>query len=42
MVYTATRTLLAAGANVAAGGDNVRDAFDAVGRADPLETAARW
>jgi cytosine deaminase len=37
---TATRTLLAAGANVAAGGDNVRDAFNAVGRADPLETAA--
>ncbi len=37
---TATRTLRAAGANVAAGGDNVRDAFNAVGRADPLETAA--
>ena len=37
---TATRALLAAGANVAAGGDNVRDAFNAVGRADPLETAA--
>jgi cytosine/creatinine deaminase len=37
---TATRALLTAGANVAAGGDNVRDAFNAVGRADPLETAA--
>lgn len=37
---TATRSLLTAGANVAAGGDNVRDAFNAVGRADPLETAA--
>jgi len=37
---TATRALLAAGANVAAGGDNVRDAFNAVGRADPMETAA--
>ena len=37
---TATRSLLAAGANVAAGGDNVRDAFNAVGRADPMETAA--
>jgi cytosine deaminase len=37
---TATRALLAAGVNVAAGGDNVRDAFNAVGRADPLETAA--
>jgi cytosine deaminase len=37
---TALRTLRAAGANVAAGGDNVRDAFNAVGRADPLETAA--
>ena len=37
---TATRTLLDAGVNLAAGGDNVRDAFNAVGRADPLETAA--
>ena len=37
---TATRALLSAGANVAAGGDNVRDAFNAVGRADPLEAAA--
>jgi cytosine deaminase len=37
---TATRALLTASANVAAGGDNVRDAFNAVGRADPIETAA--
>lgn len=37
---TAVRALLAAGVDVAAGGDNVRDPFCAVGRADPLETAA--
>jgi len=37
---TAIRALLSAGADVAAGGDNVRDAFNAVGRADALETAA--
>ena len=37
---TAARPLMAAGVNLAAGGDNVRDAFNAVGRADPLETAA--
>ncbi len=37
---TAIRPLLDAGVNVAAGGDNVRDPFNAVGRADPVETAA--
>ncbi|MCU1488044.1 MAG: hypothetical protein JWN67_4790 [Actinomycetia bacterium] len=37
---TAVRALLDAGVTVAAGGDNVRDPFNAVGRADPLETAA--
>jgi cytosine deaminase len=37
---TALRPLLEAGATVAAGGDNLRDPFNAVGRADPLETAS--
>lgn len=37
---TALRALLDAGALLAAGGDNVRDPFNPMGRADPLETAA--
>ena len=37
---TALRPLLEAGATVAAGGDNLRDPFNVVGRADPLETAS--
>ena len=37
---TAIRPLLNAGANVAAGADNVRDPFNSMGRSDPLETAA--
>jgi cytosine deaminase len=37
---TAVRALLDAGANVAAGADNVQDPFNLVGRGDPLETAA--
>lgn len=37
---TAIRTLRAAGVPVAAGGDNVQDPFNCLGRADPLETAA--
>jgi cytosine deaminase len=37
---TALRPLLEAGVTVAAGGDNLRDPFNAVGRADPLETAS--
>ncbi|MEH3054317.1 MAG: amidohydrolase family protein [Patulibacter minatonensis] len=37
---TAVRALRAAGATVAAGADNVRDPFNAVGRSDALETAA--
>ena len=37
---TAVRALLNAGVQVAAGGDNVRDPFNPVGRADPLETAS--
>jgi cytosine/creatinine deaminase len=37
---TALRALLDAGATVAGGGDNLRDPFNAVGRADPLETAS--
>lgn len=37
---TAIRPLLDAGCTVAGGGDNVRDPFNCVGRADPLETAA--
>lgn len=36
---TAVRALLAAGATVAAGGDNVQDPFNPLGRGDPLETA---
>lgn len=37
---TAIAALRAAGALVAAGGDNVQDPFNLVGRSDPLETAA--
>ncbi|MGH3664242.1 MAG: amidohydrolase family protein [Micromonosporaceae bacterium] len=37
---TAVRALREAGAVVAAGGDNVQDPFNSVGRADPLETAS--
>lgn len=37
---TAVRALLDAGVTVAAGGDNIRDPFNPVGRADPLETAS--
>jgi cytosine deaminase len=37
---TAVRALRAAGAVVAAGGDNLRDAFHPVGRGDALEVAA--
>jgi cytosine/creatinine deaminase len=37
---TALRALLDAGVTVAAGGDNLRDPFNLVGRADPLETAS--
>ena len=37
---TAVRPLLDAGANVAAGADNVRDPFNSMGRSDPFETAA--
>lgn len=37
---TAIDPLLDAGVNVAAGGDNVQDPFNIVGRSDPLETAA--
>jgi cytosine deaminase len=37
---TALRPLLEAGATVAGGGDNLRDPFNPVGRADPLETAS--
>jgi cytosine deaminase len=37
---TAIRALLAAGVTVAAGGDNLRDPFNPVGRADPLEAAS--
>lgn len=37
---TAVRPLLEAGANVAAGADNVRDPFNSMGRSDPFETAA--
>lgn len=37
---TALPALLEAGVNVTAGGDNVRDPFNAVGRSDALETAA--
>ncbi|TQS47028.1 amidohydrolase family protein [Cryptosporangium phraense] len=34
------RAMLEAGIEVAAGGDNLRDPFNAVGRGDPLETAS--
>jgi cytosine deaminase len=37
---TALRDLLDAGVTLAAGGDNLRDPFNPVGRADPLETAS--
>jgi cytosine deaminase len=37
---TALRALLEAGATVAAGGDNLRDPFNPVGRVDPLETTS--
>ncbi len=37
---TATRALLNAGVTLAGGGDNIRDPFNPVGRADPLETAS--
>ena len=37
---SALRTLLDAGVVVAAGGDNLRDPFNPLGRADPLEAAA--
>lgn len=37
---TALQALRAAGATVAAGGDNLQDPFNSVGRADPLETAS--
>jgi cytosine deaminase len=36
---TAVKALRAAGVNVAAGGDNLQDPFNPVGRGDPLETA---
>ena len=37
---TAVRALLDGGVVLAGGGDNIRDPFNPVGRADPLETAA--
>jgi len=37
---TALRSLLDAGATLAAGADNLQDPFNTVGRGDPLETAA--
>jgi cytosine deaminase len=37
---TAIAALRRAGANVAAGADNLQDPFNTVGRVDPLETAA--
>jgi len=37
---TAVRTLLEAGVCVGAGGDNLQDPFNPMGRADPLETAS--
>jgi cytosine/creatinine deaminase len=37
---TAIAELRAAGVTVAAGGDNIRDPFNPLGRADPLETAS--
>ena len=38
---TAVRTLLEEGVTVAAGGDNVQDAFNLIGSGVPLETAYR-
>ena len=37
---TAIASLRAAGVNVAAGADNVRDPFNSMGRSDPMETAS--
>lgn len=37
---TALRALLDAGVDLAAGGDNLRDPFNPMGRADPFETAS--
>jgi cytosine deaminase len=37
---TALRRLMAAGVHVAAGGDNIQDPFNPLGRGDPLDTAA--
>lgn len=37
---TAVRELLAAGVTVGAGGDNLQDPFNPLGRGDPLETAS--
>ena len=37
---TAVRALLEAGVSVSAGGDNLQDPFNPMGRADPLETAS--
>ncbi len=37
---TAVRRLMDAGVTVAAGGDNLQDPFNLMGRADPLETAS--
>ncbi|MDQ1679232.1 MAG: cytosine/creatinine deaminase, partial [Frankiaceae bacterium] len=37
---TAIRALLDAGVRVAAGGDNIRDPFNPMGRADPFETTS--
>ena len=37
---TALRALLAAGVDVAAGGDNLRDPFNPMGRGDPFETTS--
>lgn len=37
---TALRALLDAGVDVAAGGDNIRDPFNPMGRADPFETTS--
>lgn len=37
---TAVRALLDGGVTLAGGGDNIRDPFNPVGRADPLETAS--
>ena len=39
---TAIRALQDAGVLVAAGGDNVQDSFNLIGRSDPLETATLW